>query len=273
MKNFTKSILLALCLPAMLVSCGNGGNAPKNPGEKADTLRLMTYNVGVFGKYVEDSAPMIASMIKEMGANTCALNELDSCNTRHNVYQAKYLAECLGEGWDYAFGKAISYRGGSYGEGLVTRDTVINRYNITLPQGEGAEQRVCAVIETPKYVYASVHLDHVSSVAALEQARIVTTTLQKAYYKSHKHVFLCGDMNVTPESEVMKYYFKHWTNLSGTGVSFPSRDSKICIDYILLMKNKAKVNVLDAKVCRKFETGDPQMASDHLPVYVELELL
>ena len=38
-------------------------------------------------------------------------------------------------------------------------------------------------------------------------------------------------------------------------------------------KNKAKVNVLDAKVCRKFETGDPQMASDHLPVYVELELL
>ena len=73
--------------------------------------------------------------------------------------------------------------------------------------------------------------------------------------------------------EMMKYYFKHWTNLSGTGVSFPSRDSKICIDYILLMKNKAKVNVLDAKVCRKFETGDPQMASDHLPVYVELELL
>ena len=55
MKNFTRSILLALCLPAMLVSCGNGGNAPKNPGEKADTLRLMTYNVGVFGKYVEDS--------------------------------------------------------------------------------------------------------------------------------------------------------------------------------------------------------------------------
>lgn len=82
MKNFTRSILLALCLPAMLVSCGNGGNAPKNPGEKADTLRLMTYNVGVFGKYVENSAPMIASMIKEMGANTCALNELDSCNTR-----------------------------------------------------------------------------------------------------------------------------------------------------------------------------------------------
>lgn len=61
MKNFTRSILLALCLPAMLVSCGNGGNAPKNSGEKADTLRLMTYNVGVFGKYVEDSAPMIAS--------------------------------------------------------------------------------------------------------------------------------------------------------------------------------------------------------------------
>ena len=35
----------------------------------------------------------------------------------------------------------------------------------------------------------------------------------------------------------------------------------------------APVNVLDAKVCHKFETGDPEMASDHLPVYVELELL
>ena len=39
MKNFTRSILLALCLPAMLVSCGNGGNAPKNPGEKLTNLQ------------------------------------------------------------------------------------------------------------------------------------------------------------------------------------------------------------------------------------------
>ena len=41
MKNFTKSILLALCLPAMLVSCGNGGNAPKNgSGGKPCVLRI-----------------------------------------------------------------------------------------------------------------------------------------------------------------------------------------------------------------------------------------
>ena len=266
MKNIMKLIMLPLCLPALTSSCAG------NHSGKADTIRLMTYNVGVFGKYSEDSAPEIASMIKELDANTCTLNELDSCNSRHDAYQAKYLAECLGDGWDYAFGRAIAFRGGAYGEGLVTRDTVLNRYSIVLPQGDGAEQRVCVVVEADRYVFAATHLDHVSEAAAMAQASIITSSLKDTYGKSGKPVFLCGDMNSTPDSKVMQTMFKDWRNLSGTALTYPSRKPEICIDYILMLDNGADAEVLDSRVCTSFASGNVEDASDHLPVYVELRL-
>ena len=63
--------------------------------DRPQTVRLMTYNVGTFGKELEDSAPMIAAMIAELGAETVALNELDSCNRRHGINQVQHLADEL----------------------------------------------------------------------------------------------------------------------------------------------------------------------------------
>lgn len=275
MKDSVVKVVMAACLSALTLSCGTGARMKRMDGGEVSPriVRLMTYNVGVFGKYSEDSAPEIAAMINDLGITTCAVNELDSCNSRHDTYQAKHLAECLGEGWDYSFGRAIAFRGGSYGDGIVTRDRILDRYNIDLPQGDGAERRVCTVIETEKYVFAAAHLDHVSGTAALAQARLITDTLIKSYGAGHKHVFLCGDMNVRPDSEVMKFYLSHWQNLSGTEFTFPSRRPKECIDYILLLNNGAKVNVLNSRVCTSSACCDVSDASDHLPVMAEIELL
>ena len=80
---------LLMVLAAGLLVTGQSAEARKRP------VRLMTYNVGAFGKELEDSAPMIARMIVELGAETVALNELDSCNRRHNINQVQHLADEL----------------------------------------------------------------------------------------------------------------------------------------------------------------------------------
>ena len=258
MKLFFTPILsvAALCC---LLPCG------------CSSVKLMTYNVGVFSKYTDDSAPEVAAMILEKGAQAVAINEQYSCNRRHNVYQTKHLAECLG-GWNYLYRGAMPYVGGTYGEGLVTKDKVIDEYAINMPLGVGAEPRVCVVVETKRYVFASTHLDHVSDAARTDQARQISETLKTKYSNSRKPVFLCGDLNSYPDSNPIKVLLKDWTILSRLEPTFPSDKPTGCIDYIMILNNGAKVKVLKSEVCTEFKNGDVTHASDHLPLFVEVRL-
>lgn len=236
------------------------------------TITVMTYNVGAFGKFSEDSAGEVAAMIGEVGARAVALNELDSCNTRHQVFQAEHLADYLG-GWEYSFGRAMPFAEGAYGNGVVTRDRIVRSYTIALPKGEGSEPRSCAVVETPGYVLASVHLDHISSEARILQAGIVNEHLVSEYGRTSKPVFLCGDFNDTPESEPLAVFSEDWILLSDTSYSYSSLEPHKCIDYILALKNGARVKPLKSEVKDQFESGDVRHASDHLPVYVKVRIL
>ena len=47
----------------------------------------------------------------------------------------------------------------------------------------------------------------------------------------------------------------------------------MCIDYILVLKNGARVKRLESEVRDHFESGDVKHASDHLPVYVKVRIL
>lgn len=236
------------------------------------SIKIMTYNVGAFGKYSEDSAPEVASMIKEAAPRAVALNELDSCNRRHDVFQAGHLAQCLG-GWEYSFGRAMPYAEGAYGNGVVTKDRIVRSFTIALPKGNGSEPRSCAVVETPGYVIASVHLDHVSSEARLIQVRTVSERLVSEYGRTAKPVFLCGDFNDTPGSETLQALSKDWTRLSGTAYSYSSRDPHVCIDYILVLNNGARVKTLKSSVLDSFRSGNVSHASDHLPVFAKVRIL
>ena len=265
--------ILFIVLAAGLLVTGQEAQARKRP------VRLMTYNVGAFGKELEDSAPMIARMIMELGAETVSLNELDSCNHRHDINQVQHLADELNrlpstdyhkERWQGRFGRAMAYAGGAYGCGIVTRNRVVDSFNIALPKGEGSEPRVCVVVETPLYVYASCHLDHIGEAARLEQARVLTEALQERYGKSGKPVFLAGDFNDTPESALIRQMSREWTLLSPLDESYSAKDPHMCIDYIFLLHNGAAVSVVGGVVATEFASGDVQTASDHLPVYVDV---
>ena len=230
---------------------------------RQESLTLISYNIGAFSKYQDNSIPGVAGLILDNSADFVGLNELDSCNRRHDTFQLQALAEELG-GWQYHFASAFPYAGGGYGNGVVTARPVTARYSIPLPKGDGAEARSVAVVETDVCVFAAVHLDHKGQTAALEQMKVVNQWFEKVYGGARKPVFLCGDFNVTPDSEVIAEAETCWTLLSGENFTYSTTHPKSCIDYIFALRDAAQVEVTGYEVLTE---GTAEL-SDHFPVKI-----
>lgn len=267
--------LFFLCAAAVLAwgrlctSCASAERASFGPDKD---LKLVAYNVGVFSKHSEDSMGEVAAMMKELEADAMAICELDSCNRRHAGYQLEDFCDFMGAGWDCRFASAMQWNGGSYGVGVLTSMAVRNHFKIEIPRGEGHEPRTCMVVETAEYVMAAVHLDHKNEEVRVKQAEMVSEQLKERYGSSRKPVFLCGDFNAVPDSPTLRLLSEDWTILSETAPTYPADSPRICIDYIMVLNNRAGYEVVKTAVCTELESADVRTASDHLPVYVELKI-
>ena len=286
LKRISYSILVIAISMTSLTMCSRESHTSDNGDETpepeitayypkaSDSFRIMSYNVGNFSKYLPfyENLDMVAAMIKEAKADVVTLNEIDSMTTRHPVNELDLLAKAIG-GWQWHFGRAMSYQGGAYGEGCIVPGNVniLKKYTVALPQDEGAEPRVLTVIETDKYILGSTHLDHVSLAARVVQANVINAWAQENYFRSEKPVFLCGDMNSQSGSEVIETLRQSWNLLSTIENTFSSRKPRNCIDYIFHYKRSLPVKKVEAHTMTKFYDGDVTMASDHLPIYVDVE--
>ena len=63
---------------------------------------------------------------------------------------------------------------------------------------------------------------------------------------------------------------RDWTLLSPLADSYSAIDPHVCIDYFFLLHNGAKAAVTGGRVCIGFASGDVRVASDHLPVFIEI---
>lgn len=256
----------------LMASCCAQHKLPHSevPGPATEKVfTLVSYNTGNFAKYMDDSSPLAATALKNLKPDAVGLNELDSCNRRHNVYQLKEFASAMG-GMEYAFASAFDYADGAYGNGIMTWDHIITSNALTLPKGEGSEQRSVVVVETKDYVLACTHLDHKSAAAQLEQARIINEWFTLAYSGSKKPVFLCGDMNALPESNTIKRLEECWTRISSTEFTHSTRNPSKCIDYIFFLTAAKSVTVRKAMVLNGADMAD---VSDHFPTMVEVSWL
>lgn len=266
-----KKALIAVLSTILILSLSSCKESGKEPGKE---FTIATYNVGVFDKSDFNSTEMIAAMMKELGVQVLSMNELDSCNTRHSNYQLKDFAEAMGD-WGYVYGPAINYKGGKYGIGIAYSPAVEagRKYSITLDKGDGAEQRALAVCEFKDFVFASTHLDHKSADAQLLQAEKICAWAEVNYGKGDKPIFVCGDFNALPDSETITLMKKEWKILSPLEPTFSAKNPSKTIDYIMVYKNASKrVRVISSGVGTEFTSGDPSVASDHLPVYVRIEI-
>lgn len=280
MKRFLIALALGLSVMALAHSCASS---------QKETVRLVTYNVGVFGKWDLSSEDYTAALMKELDPDAIVLQELDSCTTRSGVerFQSKTFAEAMGANWGYSYGYALkSYKEGSYGIGEVwnkDRMEMKDVYKVMLPKGEAREERALLVVEYENMVFACTHLNgHASSLQP--SVEIITETLKSKYGESDIPVFLGGDFNARPDNPSIEYMRQNWTVLTpvgATGVGGKNRGVEPapqtidevqggCIDYIMLLNNKAEVELVDSQICFKFENGSAFESSDHLPVYVDV---
>lgn len=247
------------------------------PGDDTDyypkaegSLRIMAYNVGAFHKFMTNSSSMVADMILEVEADVVGLNELDSCNTRHNVNQIAGLAQNLG-GWQWYFGRAMDYKGGAYGNGVVVPKGVkiVDKYFVTLPKTSksGSEQRSIAVVETEDYVIGAAHMEG----AALNQVAVVNSWVERKYKNYNKPVFFVGDMNAVVGSDHIKSLETQFDIISSKQNSVPIDNPTRCIDFVFHYRKSTPVTVTGSATMTRFRKGNPQKASDHLPVYADVK--
>ncbi|MBR6933245.1 MAG: endonuclease/exonuclease/phosphatase family protein [Bacteroidales bacterium] len=272
-----KTILLLACI-GMLAGCAP--KAPQSYYPKAKgTFRIMSYNVGAMHKYIpvlEDNVNMLAEIIKEAQPDVVGLNELDSCNQRHNVNEIELLTQAAGD-WNWFYGKTLDYRGGAYGNGIITpkktkvlsKETIQFKNDIEREDGKRFEDRGMIAVTTGKYILACSHLDHSSEEYIQSQIAEINAWVQK--YKGSKiPVFFCGDMNSIPGSDAIKALEEQWEVISNQE-DYTTVNSHRTIDFIFHYKDSAPVEVVGGNTLLKLYNADSEKASDHFPIFADVK--
>lgn len=149
---------------------------------------------------------------------------------------------------------------------------------------DAAYPRICTYAEFrdketgKKFWYFNTHFDHVGEVARRKSAKLIWEKIQELKTNDAPAI-LSGDFNLEPETESIQFLSSKMKDSkeasrgvvfgpSGTfnGYKFEEPVTRR-IDYIFVSEDGFKVN----KYAVLSDSKDLKYASDHLPVYVELE--
>jgi len=243
-------------------------NAKSQAVDSSMIVRVLTYNI-LHGKTLKGDfdLDLIAKVIADTNPDLVALQEVDFKTNRSKKYD---LVTELGWRTKMAplFARAMPYDGGEYGEGILSRYTFLSSKNHPLPFPEGKEPRAAAEIQVSLngelIRFVGTHLDHEKNPEArFFQAR----ELNRIFTKDDIPSILVGDLNETPDKGAMQLLFQEWERSFKEDVpTFPSVKPVKKIDYVLF-RPANRWRVLETRVI------DEQVASDHRPVLVVLELL
>jgi endonuclease/exonuclease/phosphatase family metal-dependent hydrolase len=235
----------------------------------APRVRVLTYNIhhgeGMDGKI---DLQRIAAVIKRAEPDVVALQEVDVKTTRsQGVDQAAELGRLTG--MQVAFGKAMDYADGQYGEAILSRWPLEEVQTHDLPFEAGCEPRcvIAARVRAPgeqrRFVFAGTHLEHQNATVRLCQAGKLAPQLA---IMDSLPVIVAGDFNAEPGSPPMTVLRRHWTDATdGTWQpTFPAEQPRVTLDYVLYQPTGAW-RVVETRVVEE------AMASDHRPVIVVLE--
>ena len=226
-----------------------------------DYVKLMSYNVrNTKGMDGIRNLQRVANVIINEAPDVVAVQELDSMTTRSNQqYVLGELAERTQMHATYA--PAISFQGGKYGIGILSKETPLNIRTYPLPGRE--EARMLLVAEFENYVFACTHL------SLTEEDRLASLDIIKSsVVKSNKPYFLAGDLNDQPDSkfiQALQEDFQVLTHIKKP--TFPAPEPTETIDYIAAWKHGSNDFAnLSAQVLEE------PVASDHRPLSVQLRM-
>ena len=245
-----KHIYFLLCMLAMATSA-----------HSQDYLKLMSYNIrNAKGMDNVRNVQRIANVINNEAPDVVGVQELDSMTTRSN--QTYVLAEIAERTQMHAsYAPAISFQGGKYGIGILSKEKPLDIQTFPLPGRE--EERMLMVAEFKDYFFACTHL------SLTEEDRLASLEIIKNSVRTNnKPFFLAGDLNDKPESEFIKALeqdFQILTNVKQA--TFPAPEPTETIDYIAAWKQQTN----DFATLSTQVVEEP-LASDHRPISVTLRM-
>lgn len=212
--------------------------------------------------------PLMASLIREEALDVCALNEVrNEENTPVQCNQARSIGEALG--YHYFFAKAIDFRGGEYGNAIVSRYPIrsVKTYPIAIPKEARVgkhyyEDRVLLAVDIDVDGNClTVFVCHFG--LAPNEQDLAVETARRALAEAQYPVVFLGDFNVTPDTEIYAAITESFAD-AADGASpyftFPSHAPSRKIDYIFTANG---ASASDFAVC-------PEVLSDHLAVKAEI---
>lgn len=246
--------------------------------KKKHELRVMTYNVhSCIGMDGNLSPERIARVINQYAPDVILLQELDvGRNRTDGVDQAQHIADILA--MDFHFHPAMHYAEEQYGNAILTHLPMrIVKTGILprLKQKTSSEYRgalwVAIEVDGKEIQLINTHLG-LKRRERMKQVEMLLGTEWLANGLCSEPVILGGDFNALPASKVCKKLNNYLHDAQSTMKghipvgTFYRKFPKVCIDHIYLSTN---IDVLNIQVPR---TKMVQMASDHLPLIVDLSI-
>ncbi|MBJ6369563.1 endonuclease/exonuclease/phosphatase family protein [Snuella sedimenti] len=261
--------LIKLCLVVIVFNIQNTVIAQFKV-DSSRVVRVLTYNI-YHGETVDTDKKfdldLLAKIISDTKPDLVAMQEVDFKTKRARNFD---LVTELGQRTKLVplFGRAMSFDGGEYGEGVLSRYSFLTTQNHALKAREGKEPRaaleVKVVLKSGDTIrFVATHLDHTKDETdRIHQAREIN-----AIFSDDMPTILAGDLNALPESETIKILSEKWMpSFLDNAPTFPAVEPTKKIDYILY-KPQNRWRVIEARVI------DEKKASDHRPVLSVLELL
>ena len=260
-----KSFLFPLFLFAVTVSFAQ--NEPKNK----KIIKVMTFNI-YHGETMKGdfNLDVIAKVINDANPDFVALQEVDHKTNRAKKYD---LVTELGirTKMSSLFAKAMTFDGGEYGEGILSRHSLVSSRNVNLPYTKGNEPKnaveIVSVLPSGDTIaFVGTHLDYKENDAdRIKQVKKINEVFLKNKYPT----IFGGDLNAHPDQNPIKILEEKWgTSYDSKNplFTFPSKQPDRTIDYIMYFPKK-RWKVLSKEVIQN------SVASDHCAYVVTLELL
>jgi endonuclease/exonuclease/phosphatase family metal-dependent hydrolase len=240
------------------------GHEPGQP----PVLRVLTYNIhhgeGLDGRI---DLSRQAEVLRRELPDLVALQEVDRGTVRSGgVDQLAELARLTGLA--PVFGRTLTFQGGGYGVGVLSRLPVHGTRQRGLPGSADREPRTALTVEVdiqdrgPRLQFTATHLDQGrETVDKLAQASYLAAALTSG---SGDPGILAGDMNTRPDTEPMQILARRWTDTFVDPPPDPNGRPRRRIDYVMVRPAHAW-RVLESRYV------DAPLASDHQPVLVVLE--
>jgi endonuclease/exonuclease/phosphatase family metal-dependent hydrolase len=223
------------------------------------------------GKY---DVSRIAEVIKAARPDLAALQEVDVGVRRSGrVHEVRRLAELTGLAG--RFGPTQHFEGGLFGNAVLTGLPILDVEIYPLPYTEATARlqtyprgAIAVTVTAPDgkpLRFVSTHFQHNVAADRVAEAQAVNELF--AAEDDRLRTILAGDMNTKPDEEPIRILLERWSNATDAPPSptVPVVNPTSRIDYIFY-RRPADFRLREAHVIPE------QLASDHRPVFAELEL-